>query len=292
MGSSPLGTGLGGAQRWLQRAMLAPESPCDAAAMLDGSASLSAEQRLNIYRGGYRQRLREVLRQLHPASYALLGPELFDDFADAYLADCPSRSYTLARLSQRWADQLSAHRPDRDRPAGQREVWIDLLVDLVRYERTFTDVYDGPGAAPGTDPGLDSGAGTGTGTLAPLVRPMRACAAVHRYHAAIRGGRDALMPVPRPTHLVVWRRDFRVVTTELAPSAFALLTALTRGAALRAAAAETGVGLARAVTHLRRWQARGWVYAHAIDPPDPIRLAGESGRTDTAMSASLELEDA
>lgn len=113
---------LAASQRWLQRAILAPGGSIDgvglpdAGDMLASSDGLSAQQRLDIYRRGYRLRLLEAMRELQPGLRALLGPELFDDFVLEYLDACPSRSRSLADVGRRLAGYLAAQRPDRAEP--------------------------------------------------------------------------------------------------------------------------------------------------------------------------------
>ncbi|WP_052682203.1 HvfC/BufC N-terminal domain-containing protein [Saccharothrix sp. ST-888] len=206
--ASPTGT-LADTQHWLQRAILDPARPEPQAvgAVLTDSATLSAHQRLDIYRRGYRLRLLETMRGLHPGLRALLGPELFDDFALDYLDARPSHSYTLFHLDARFAEHLAAHRPDRGLPTARREGWVDVLVDLARYERAFTEVHDSPGPA-----------------SVPFLRVLRCCAPVHAYHAAVLHGLPTEPPVPGPpVHLALSRRDYAVVTSELEPDAYRLL---------------------------------------------------------------------
>jgi hypothetical protein len=250
-------------QQWFQDAITTPSAGTErAAALLAAPSGPSAERRVELYRRGCRRRLLDVMRRRHPALCALLGPELFDAFAGEYLDARPSRSYTLARLDDRLAAHLAAHRPDRYRPAGRREFWIDLMIDLVRYECLFAEVHDGPGTEgepPAPWPAELPGATTAA--AAPGVRVFRACAAVHEYHSAVRRGARPGPPEPEPVDLVVFRRDFRVVTVRPPAEAFALLAALLAGAPLDAAAARAGVGEGTARRHLRRWIAQRWLTA-------------------------------
>src|SRR6185295_8797591 len=62
------------------------------------SSSLSAFERLAIYRHAYLARLQECLRVEYPVLLLTLGEELFALFTNAYLQQYPSRSYTLNRL--------------------------------------------------------------------------------------------------------------------------------------------------------------------------------------------------
>ncbi|MEV5377434.1 DNA-binding domain-containing protein [Streptomyces nondiastaticus] len=202
------GPGLAATQRWMQAAILDPHAPGPYAPgdVLTASRRLSARERLHIHQQGYRLRLTECMRSLHPGSVHLLGREIFDGFALAYLEAHPSRSPTLTGLSGGFAGHLARTRPD-SAPGAEREPWIDLLIDLVRFERVFTEVLDAPGPEDGTG-----------GT--PPLRLFRACAPVHTYFTEVRRGRDPEPPAPRPVRLAVTRRDHTVVTRELSRAAY------------------------------------------------------------------------
>ncbi|WP_424888554.1 DNA-binding domain-containing protein [Streptomyces sp. XH2] len=195
------GPGLAATQRWLQAAILDPAATGRYAVgdVVTASRRLSARERLRIHQQGYRLRLAECMRSLHPGSAHLLGREIFDGFALAYLEAHPSRSPTLAGLSDGFAGHLARTRPD-SAPGAQREPWIDLLIDLVRFERVFTEVLDAPGTRP--------------------LRLFWACAPVHAYLTEVRRGRDPEPPAPHPVRLAVTRRDHTVVTRELSRAAY------------------------------------------------------------------------
>jgi hypothetical protein len=262
--------GLAEQQQWLQQAVLAPDGPDPAEpaeAMLTASARLDAARRLDIYRRGYRLRLLEAMRGLHPGLCALLGRELFEDFALDYLDACPSRSPSLHQLGQHFADHLAKRRPDRDRPPELRERWIDVVIDLARYEQVFAEVYDGPGIEGRSDQlasesiGLDA-----TVQPSPCLRLLTLCGPVHGYVAAVRRGGRPAPPEPRPVRLAVSRRAYLVTTTELAPDAYDFLTALLHSATVEAAAAEAELALPTAAQLLRGWVADGWL---CRQPPHP-----------------------
>ncbi|WP_192809670.1 HvfC/BufC N-terminal domain-containing protein [Actinomadura rudentiformis] len=275
------------AQHWLQNAVAitAFAEPAEippaagAAGMLAGSARLTAEQCLDIYRIDYQARLLETMRHQHPSLRVLLGDELFDDFAADYLRSHPPRSYTLARLDEDLADHLSAQRPDRDAPPAQREAWIDVMIDLVRYEHAFAQVADGPGleGLPDRPPPALAQHHIDTGkarvTPAPCLRLLNVCAPVHSYHTDVGQGRRPAPPVPDPAHLVLFRHDYRVLTTAITPGAFALLDALTQGAALADAAEAACVALAEARHHLRHWAAQRWVRVSHLTDQHTLRPA-------------------
>ncbi|QXJ20251.1 putative DNA-binding domain-containing protein [Actinomadura graeca] len=225
----------------------------------------------------------ESMRDGHPALRELLGGELFDAFAAAYLkAVPPPRASTPARLGERFAAHLEEHRPDRVLPAGRREPWIDLVIDLVRYERLFAEVHDGPGTEE-EPPGAWPAEPPERVRAAPGVRLLRARAHVHRYHSAVRRGGRAAVPPPVPVRLVVFRRDYRVVTASPPPAAFVLLEVLLAGSPLDAASARAGMDAAAAGRQVRRWVAQRWIApipAGASGAPPVIRGSSADSRAD------------
>ncbi|GGX98035.1 HvfC/BufC N-terminal domain-containing protein [Streptomyces hiroshimensis] len=211
---APGPAGLAAVQRWMQAVILDPAEAGPGAAdqVVTASRRLPARERLRIYQQGYRMRLAECMRSLHPGSVHLLGHEIFDQFALEYVDAHPSRSPTLAGLSDGFAAHLGRTRPDTA-PGAQREAWIDLLIDLVRFERVFAEVLDGPGPE------------DGSGDAPSSLRLFRACAPVHTYLAAVHRGLDPDPPGQRPVRLAAFRRDYTVVTRELSPAAYGRLLA-------------------------------------------------------------------
>ncbi|WP_143076721.1 DNA-binding domain-containing protein [Streptomyces sp. MUSC 14] len=201
----PDASSLAAVQRWMQSVILHPTGE-DPGHTITASSRLSARERLLVHQRGYRLRLLECMRSLHPGSVHLLGQEIFDGFALEYLEAHPSRSPALAGLSAGFAGHLARTRPDAE-PGAEREGWIDLLIDLIRFERAFTEVLDGPGPEDGTGP-------------APPLRLLLVYAPVHTYLAAVRRGEDPEPPAPRQVRLALVRRNFTVVTRELSPAAY------------------------------------------------------------------------
>src|SRR5436305_12582395 len=76
-----------------------------------GDNRLTAEDRIQIYARGYRQRLIECLEREYPLLAALAGPTAFGLFAQGYIAARPSRSTTLYDFGSRFPAWLDASRP-------------------------------------------------------------------------------------------------------------------------------------------------------------------------------------
>ncbi|MFC4516582.1 DNA-binding domain-containing protein [Streptomyces ehimensis] len=189
-------------QQWMQTALLAPGGAAHVAEVITASGRMSAEERLRVYRRGYRLRLLGCMRGQYPAMAQLLGRELFDGFAMEYLDAHPSRSPTLDDLGAGFPDHLARTRPDAGADDTPPEAWVDLLIDLARFERDFAAAFDAPDA--------DTSTGADTDT-----RFFEARFPVHRYAAAVRRGEEPEPPEAEPVRLSLTRRDGTVVVHDL-----------------------------------------------------------------------------
>jgi putative DNA-binding protein len=265
-------------QRWMQAAILDPEgAAADVDEVLTASSVLTARQRLRIYWRGYRLRLLESMRSLHPGLVHLLGEEVFDRFAMDYLTAHPPTGYTLFRLDEGFVDHLVATRPEDD--PRDRTGWPDLIIDLARLERVLTEVMEGPGTedAPVLHPGDLPGPAT-MGRLrlavAPCLRLVSLSFPMNEYLAALRRGEDPQIPRRRPVRLVVGRRDYQVTMRELAPADHRALAAIAGGAA--AGAAFRGRRADQTYALLCRWTAAGFfvqIEPGTLVPPHPAERA-------------------
>ncbi len=111
--------------------------------VVDPSKRRTSVERLEVYANAYYARLLECLRDEFPALLHAVGDEVFDGLAFGYLQTYPSTSYTLSNLSRNFARFLEETRPrDEDDPSP---AWPDFMIDLARLERTYSEVFDGPG---------------------------------------------------------------------------------------------------------------------------------------------------
>ncbi|UQA91984.1 HvfC/BufC N-terminal domain-containing protein [Streptomyces halobius] len=225
-------------QRWMQGALLAPGGAAQAtegaqtaqvAEVVAAPGRLTAEECFGIYYRGYRLRLLRCMRDQYPGMVRLLGRELFDRFALDYVDAHPSRSPSLDGLGAGFPGHLARTRPDAASDGAPREEWIDLLIDLARYERDFAAVLDGPeadgGAAPWTEPepgsGADPGSGSGAGPNSGSgTRLFEAQFPVHRYAAAVRRGEDPEPPTAEPVFLALSCQNGTVVVHDRAESRY------------------------------------------------------------------------
>lgn len=222
-------------QAWLQGVIVdadAPDGLLQAEMLFAPSSRLSTADRLAIHQRGYRGRLLECLRAMHPALRHALGDGLFDGFALDYLASHPSTGRTLASLDEGWVAHLEATRPDAACDGADRESWPDFLVDLARLERAFNDVFDGPGAE--GEPLLTTeDIAVGVRLIAvPSLRLLATRYPVGPYQRAVRRGERPSLPGPAAGFLAVCRHDWVVTLTELTPGQHAVLAAVLDGEGL------------------------------------------------------------
>ena len=237
-------------------------SPADVARIIEPSSQLDSIDRLAVYGNAYYARLLECLRDEFPSLCKAIGESAFDGLAFGYLQQHPSRSYTLAELGARFPAYLSESRPDDGEP---RPNWTDFLIELAELERTYAEVFDGPG--PEKNPVLDSVKiqqmdqatwGQARLVIVPWLRLKSFQYPVHEFASAVRvHGELPAAPAPTPTYLAVTRREYVVRRVPLNAAQFELLSALAGRAAIVdaiASAAERFEGeLSEFGAAIRRW---------------------------------------
>lgn len=96
---------------------------------------LTSVERLEIYSRSYWYRILDSLYDDFPGLRAVLGERAFHLLSRAYLADCPSRSFTLRNLGSRLEDWLRRN----PQYAGSRYA---LALDMVRLEWAHIEAFD------------------------------------------------------------------------------------------------------------------------------------------------------
>jgi hypothetical protein len=109
----------------------------EAALFIKPNIRLSSVDRLEIYSRSYWFRLLDSFRDDFPGLAAILGPRAFERLARAYLADCPSRSFTLRDIGSQLEGWLTQH-PEL---AGRN---LDMTLDMARLEWAHIVAFDGP----------------------------------------------------------------------------------------------------------------------------------------------------
>ena len=96
---------------------------------------LTSLERLEIYGRSYWFRILDSLYDDFPGLRAVLGERAFRRLSRAYLADCPSRSFTLRNLGSRLEDWLRRN----PQYAGNRHT---LALEMVRLEWADIEAFD------------------------------------------------------------------------------------------------------------------------------------------------------
>ncbi|NQV27386.1 MAG: putative DNA-binding domain-containing protein [Rhodopirellula sp.] len=238
--------------------------------IVERSTRLGSAARLAVYGNAYFARLIECLGEEFPATRYALGEETFESFAFGYIHDSPSTNYSLGFLGERFAQYLIDTRPtDVPKPG-----WPDFLIDLATLERTYAEVFDGPGPE-----NLDTLKPEDLQAVPPdriseirfvPVPSLRLIAAefpVHEYVTAVRRDQSPEIPMPAETLLVITRRDYVVRRGAVSQAEFQLLRAIidgnTLGQAIEQAAAtmpdgtddELATNLSKWFQH---WASAGW----------------------------------
>lgn len=224
-------------QHWMQSRIVADALPGEAASRasalnaretIRGTAALPPQARLHIYARGYLLRLIECLRADFPVLHAMVGPQVFDLFATAYLTQHRSRSPSLFELGAGFADYLEATRPAEGAGRGTLEA---IPASLARLERAMSEVSRAPGPEAQRSGALMTPAIL---LLAPDVRlrlpeTVRLLRLDFDFTAALAAagrGERPVQPPPQEVCVAVARSRYRVEVRTLAPARFAWLKAL------------------------------------------------------------------
>ncbi len=195
-------------------------------AYLRSGESLASAERLEIYNRQYWRRLLDSLAEDFPGLRAVVGEGAFE----AYLTECPSRSYTLRDLGSRLYGWLESN----PRAAGR---YPGLALDLARLEWAYIEAFDaealreiGPEDLAEPNPRLRI-------ALQPFVRPLRLSYPADEVRAAADAGRR--VPAARIARkgesrifAAVYRSEGDVSCRRVDAEEFAVLQCFARGGRL------------------------------------------------------------
>lgn len=267
-------------QRWMQAVITHPsgvaagiDAPAareqidvpgaDIEQVITRSRALDSIGRLQVYGNAYYARLLECLSVEFPTLRHAAGEEAFGAFCVGYLQRFPSTSYTLNALGARLPEYLAETRPPRETPMGGPD-WPDFLVELARLERTYYEVFDGPGeedlpllqAADLQAVPQHRWPDVWLATVDSL-RLMELQFPVHAYITSVRGGESPPPPEPQPTWLAINRREYIVRRRPLLRIQFELLRLLQAGrplgTAIEEAVRSTDADVDHLAVQLRQW---------------------------------------
>jgi hypothetical protein len=107
----------------------------EAAAFIKPNNRLTSFERLEIYNRQYWFRIISAFAEDFPGLTAVVGQTAFEKLTRAYLADCPSQSFTLRNLGSRLETWLREH----PQYAGKR---LELALDVIRLEWAYIESFD------------------------------------------------------------------------------------------------------------------------------------------------------
>lgn len=269
-------------QRWLQAVIMHPDgvsagiesaearseidvTPDRIEQVVDPSRRRTSVERIEVYANAYYARLLECLRDEFPALLYAVGDDVFDGLAFGYLQAYPSSSYTLSNLSRHFVQFLEETRPRED--DEDITSWPDFMIDLARLERTYSEVFDGPGVERLELLGTDQIRAVPpdewpSARLVPVpcLRLLSLRYPVQEYATGVRKKEDPPLPDPDLTWLAVSRINYVVRRWTLSRIQYDLLSALVAGSSVGEAIEQTasaasagGQGLDSLAENLRDW---------------------------------------
>jgi Putative DNA-binding domain len=241
---------------------------------------LTAFERLEIYNRQYWYRLLSGFNEDFQGLRAVVGKRRFDALAQAYLADCGSRSFTLRNLGSNLEAWLQVH-------SEWTHPWQQLALDMVRLEWADIEVFDAADESPMALGDLQELNESSALRLQPYIRLLSLAYPVDEMLLAIRQdgraehdqasnatlqprGRQHVRRIIRrpqaPAFLVVHRSDFSVYFKRVPAEAYKLLRRLHEGARLAEALEATfqNSSLSDGQTSqvisawFREWASYGW----------------------------------
>lgn len=240
-------------QEWLFTAITGTDAPARIGSMLGGTA-VDPAIGLEVYRFGYRARLRECIIDDFPAVQHVIGEAAFAALAERYITDKPPRDATLNAYGSRfpaWLRSASGRLPQRAH-----------LVQLAMLEWALVEALHAPTAPAIAKSALSTLAPSAWPTtrlrLAPSVRIVPCTWSVNASYEAFRAKRPAPLAVRQPGAVVIIRRPAGMRRLELDQDECRLLQRLAAGVPLGRALAGVPTersGMIQAV--FSRWLAHG-----------------------------------
>ncbi|HVW30674.1 MAG TPA: DNA-binding domain-containing protein [Polyangiaceae bacterium] len=247
---TPLYAVPGGAPAWtslreLEEGMVEAITGSEAAAAVAASRitagpSLSARDRLEIYRFGYRARLVECLDDDYPILARTLGQGAFERLADQYIDRFPSRSPSLNAFGRRMAELC------RDADLGEHDGLRPFLGELASLEWALVEIIHAKEPPPFDLAALKAIPVERWSTARLLrsdaVRVLHFEYPVNAFYQACRT-RDELprIPSPSPSATAVYRRSWKLWRMDLTPAMTRVLDALLAGMTIAESLGRIGV---------------------------------------------------
>jgi hypothetical protein len=224
-------------------------SAADAALRLTPGPRLTARERLEIYRFGYRARLVECLDDDYPILARTIGEAAFENLANQYIERFPSKHPNLNAFGRNMAAlckdaELGAlDSPSGDFPGSSAR---DFLSELAALEWALVECIHAKEPESFELAVLQAIPverwATARLVRSDTVRVLRFAYPVNAFYQACRG-RDEYPEIPEPkaTATAVYRRAWRLWRLDLTPAMERVLTALLDGVPIEESLGRMGV---------------------------------------------------
>ncbi len=237
------------------------ECESEATRVVRPPGALTPAEALGIYRNMMRVRFEQTMADAYPSVQKAVGGDEFNRLVRGYLRAFPPRSFTLARLGDRFPLYLSR---------GDRRPWLSELAELEHAVHELAELPDERPLEPADLAGLPA-ARWDKVRLVPIrgLQLMSVEYNVEDLHGAARGRGPMPLPVRRQARLLLYFRAGSVKVLRLPERGAELLRALIGGAPLAAAIEQSLAGggeldPTRIFEWMRDWASRGLF--HAIIP--------------------------
>ncbi|HXX70607.1 MAG TPA: DNA-binding domain-containing protein [Polyangiaceae bacterium] len=263
-------------QAWFANAVMSLSNELEPTAeevesILTAGPSLSARDRLGVYRRAYVARLVECLADDYPSLQTTLGEDRFEILCRAYVAHHPSTSPSLnayGRLMGEFCrDRMG---PDLASELSGAGISAGFLADLAALEWAIVEVIHARSVDPLTPSGLADVPverwADARLEMTPAFRLLRFAYPVNTYLQALREGKALRVPGAAPAAAAVVRSGTTVWRMDLSEPMCDLLQALasgeTLGVSLERAALAFGdvaedVAVKRVMAWFREWVSSG-----------------------------------
>ncbi|MBI3321312.1 MAG: putative DNA-binding domain-containing protein [Candidatus Omnitrophica bacterium] len=219
-------------QQWLKACVQPSREPASSTplpAWLNPQGGSPGIERMSVYAGGYRARIREALAEAYEAVQHLIGDRAFAELADAYANRHPSRDYNLSLVGRHLPAFLVSA------PLTQQ---LPFLPDLARLEWAVTEAFHAfdhpsPDLERFASFSLDEWEGARV-VFQPSVRLIVSAWPIRDLWACRVQPRAAVNVdlVNRPQQVLIYRKDVTVVCEPIDAGPSRLLHALLEGQCL------------------------------------------------------------
>jgi len=241
-------------QRWLTSIMVKPGTlpnkvqradqhyQLDHKAVIRSTDRMSSQQKIGIYARGYIARLLECMSAEFPAVKYLMGDDLFETFAKAYLVQAPSTSPDLYDLGKHFPAFLKASQPINS------DKNFDLPVDIATLERAIAEVARTPGLETQTishpsEPDIFHLFGDAEIQVSPCMILLHLQYPLADFVKAIQRDEQPEPPAPDENYMVVSRKNYIVNMHTLLPWQWHFLTSLQASGNYRKAIEDAAKGV-------------------------------------------------